>query len=93
MKAAQLELDRVSITLHGISAELAEAAAQGLEDALRRRLQSMRAPLGSATLGESPGLLSVSASIEQGASPAELRALLVEQIASALASSAGEVSQ
>jgi len=37
-----LDIGRLSITLHGVSADLAEAAASGLEDALRRRLGGLR---------------------------------------------------
>ena len=37
-----LDIGRLSIALHGVSADLAEAAASGLEDALRRRLGGVR---------------------------------------------------
>jgi hypothetical protein len=37
-----LDIERLSITLQGVSANLAEAAACGLEDALQRRLGGLR---------------------------------------------------
>ena len=37
-----LDIDRLSITLHGVSADLAAAAVAGLEDALQRRLGGLR---------------------------------------------------
>ena len=39
---AMVEIGRLNITLHGISATVAEAAVGGLEDALRRRLGALR---------------------------------------------------
>jgi hypothetical protein len=43
MSGAMIEIGRLSIALHGVSAEIAEAAVAGLESALRRRLGSLRA--------------------------------------------------
>lgn len=38
MSVRRLQLERVRINLHGVSAELAQAAISGLESELRRRL-------------------------------------------------------
>lgn len=40
--SGMLDIGRLSITLHGISADLAEAAVYGLEDAVQRRLGGLR---------------------------------------------------
>lgn len=42
MSSAMIDIGRLTIALHGVSAEIAEAAVAGLEAALRRRLGSLR---------------------------------------------------
>jgi hypothetical protein len=88
MSGLQLQINRLEISLHGISAQLVEQAVGGLEETLRRRLQGM-------TLGARHGLdmaqltlapLQVGSDIDV----AGLRALLVEQIEYAVLRAAGD---
>ena len=81
MSAVQIDLDRIDISMHGVSADLAQAAVDGLGAALSQRLKGMH------WTGRLPGSseLSLEATqIRPDASVAEVRALLVEQIATAI---------
>ena len=42
MNGAMVEIGRLNIALHGVSTDLAAAAVNGLESALRRRLDALR---------------------------------------------------
>ncbi len=86
------QIGRIDIALHGVSADLARAAADGLEEELRRRLAALRpgpgpfarrAGLGLAELSLSPLILR--STLDAGA----LRALLAEHIALALGDELG----
>jgi hypothetical protein len=41
MSGVMVEIGRLDIALHGVSADIAEAAVSGLESALRRRLDAL----------------------------------------------------
>lgn len=52
MSAVRFHIDRLAITLHGVSAQVAEAAVAGLAQELRRRLSGLQlGDLGLADLG------------------------------------------
>lgn len=44
MRDADIQLDRLNIAIHGVSADVVEEAVRGLEESLRRRLQGLALP-------------------------------------------------
>ena len=80
MSGATIEIGRLNIALHGVTAGVAEAAVGGLEGALRRRLGSLRIgrPL------DLPSLTIDAVDLPPDADAAALRELLAERLARAL---------
>ncbi|SFA78420.1 hypothetical protein SAMN05421688_0858 [Poseidonocella pacifica] len=76
-----LYIDRLSLTLHGVSEDMAAAAMEGLEAALARRLGAMR-PHGGRDI---PALSLRAADLPRGADAAALRGLIADRLAEALA--------
>jgi hypothetical protein len=73
----QLQLERIDIRLHGVSAELANAALDGLEEALCRRLQGLKLAPGVIARA---GISLEPQHLPRAIDAAAMRALLVEQI-------------
>lgn len=87
MSALRLQLDRLDISLHGISPEVIDRAMQGLEGALAQRLGQIRGAAGSALQRVE---IDIGAVHLDNAPDAEgLRALLVERVADALQQAVG----
>lgn len=80
MSAATVEIGRLSIVLHGVSAAIAEAAVGGLEAALRRRLDAMRI----AGSRDVPALQIDALDLPPDADATALRELLAERLVQAL---------
>jgi hypothetical protein len=80
MSGATVEIGRLSIALHGVAAEIAEAAVAGLDSALRRRLGSLRARR-SFTV---PELRVDAADLPSEADAAALRDLIVDRLVEVL---------
>ncbi|MGH8265245.1 MAG: hypothetical protein ACRET4_17335 [Steroidobacteraceae bacterium] len=80
-----IDIERLSISLHGVSAQVAAAAASGLDGELRRRLGALAGrgltsgDLGSVRLGS----IAVSGTLDA----AQLRGLIVERLLLALTDS------
>jgi hypothetical protein len=76
-----IEIDRVNITLHGISAALAEEAVNGLGTELRRRLGALR---GSVQANAVPALQVGRLDLGQRVDAIALRQLIAERLLDAL---------
>jgi hypothetical protein len=92
MSAMTIEIDRLELVLHGVSAPLAADAAAGLESVLRRRLGRAR---GSVTATSVPQLRIGPLDLPPAADEAALRELVAERLLDALlarpgAAAAGE---
>lgn len=81
MSGRRVDIDRVGIVLHGVSAELAESAAAGLEGALRRRLGALHV---SRSL-DVPALRIDALDLPPQADASVLRDLLAERLVQAIA--------
>lgn len=78
-----VEIDRVRIALHGVSAEIVEAASSGLEQEITRRLESLgvASRLQTLDIGElSLGPLHSTAVLDAGA----LRNIIADRLAEGL---------
>jgi len=75
-----LDIDRLDITLHGVSADLADAAVSGLEDTLRRRLGGLRLD----RAGSVPELRIDPLDLPSDADAAALRELIAEHLIAAI---------
>lgn len=75
-----LDIERLSITLHGVSADLADAAASGLEDALQRRLGGLRLDRAASL----PDLRIGPLDLPHRADAAALRELIAERLVEAI---------
>lgn len=80
MSGSMVEIGRLDITLHGVSADIAEAAVSGLESALRRRLGALR----GGRLLDVPTLRIDALDLPPEADAAALRDLLAERLVQAL---------
>lgn len=81
MSGLQVDLNRIHISLKGVSANLVQEALSGLEDELSRRLQGMKAVHGDVFAND---IRLDAREISPDIAPVEMRALLVEQIVSAI---------
>lgn len=77
-----IDIERLSIVLHGISAGVAEAAAEGLDAELRRRLGSLT---GRALVSGDLGIVRLDANAGGTLDAAALRGLIAERLVYALA--------
>ena len=77
MSGMTIEIDRLEIVLHGVSAVVAEEAVAGLEGALRRRLGSVR---GAVTAHAVPQLRIGPLDLPQATGAAALRELVAERL-------------
>jgi hypothetical protein len=82
MSTLRLQLDRLDIRLHGVSAAVAERAVAGLAEALQSRLQGVTP--GAAPMIDLGGLELAPLQLDAGVDADGLRALLAERIGSAL---------
>jgi hypothetical protein len=80
MSGAMVEIGRLSIVLHGVSAAIAETAVGGLEAALRRRLDVMRIADSRAV----PALHVDAFDLPPDADATTLRELLAERLVQAI---------
>lgn len=80
MSGTMIEIGRLNIALHDVSAEVAEAAIGGLEAALRRRIGTLR--IGRPH--DVPALSIDALDLPPGADAVALRELLAERLALAL---------
>lgn len=89
--SVRIGIDRLSIALHGVSQDVAEAAVSGLDVELRRRLGGMtRRALTSGDLGViSIGPIAAPGTLDPGA----LRALIAERLVFALSSPLAETEE
>ncbi|GGX79784.1 hypothetical protein GCM10007160_04000 [Litchfieldella qijiaojingensis] len=81
MSAVRIDLERIDISLHGVSAELVQEALDGLEAALSRQLQGVKAserPLALTGISLAPQHVSPHVTSD------EMRDLLVQQIVMAV---------
>ncbi len=81
MSGLQVDLNRIHISLKGVSANLVQEALSGLEDELTRRLQGMKALHGDVFAND---IRLDAREISPNIAPRDMRALLVEQIVSAV---------
>jgi hypothetical protein len=80
-----VDLNRIDISLHGISAEVANAAIAGLDASLSHRLQGLAWSGRALSLADTQAEVNLDATrVKPGATAADIRALLVEQIATAI---------
>lgn len=87
MSGAMVEIGRLGITLHGVSADIAEAAVGGLEAAFRRRLGALR----GGRLLDIPTLRIDALKLPPDADAAALRDLLAERLVQALGDARSEL--
>ena len=80
MSGAMVEIGRLNIALHGVSAAIAEAAVGGLEAALRRRLDILRI----AGSRDVPALQVDAFDLPPDADATALRELLAERLVQAI---------
>lgn len=79
-----IDIDRLSIALHGVSAGVAEAAATGLDEELRRRLGNLA---GRSLVSGDLGVVRIDAIAATGVlDAAALRGLIAERLVFALSS-------
>jgi hypothetical protein len=89
--SARIGIDRLSIALHGISREVAEAAVAGLDGELRRRLGGM---IGRALNSGDLGVISIGPIAAPGTlDPGALRALIAERLIFALSQPTAETEE
>jgi len=81
MSGFTIDIDRLNVALHGVSAVVAEEAMAGLESVLRRRLGGLR---GSAVTSAVPELRIGPLDLPRGADAAALRALVADRLLEAL---------
>lgn len=81
MSGLQVDLNRIHISLKGVSANLVQEALSGLEDELTRRWQGMKALHGDVFAND---IRLDAREISPDIAPREMRALLVDQIVSAV---------
>lgn len=81
MSAWGIDIDRLHIAVHGVSALVVEQALAGLEDELRRRLGSMR---GSWEAAAVPALRVGPMDLPPGADAAALRQLIAQRLLESL---------
>jgi len=87
MSGTMVDIGRLNIALHGVSAEIAEAAVAGLEAALRRRLGSLRPSQSFAV----PSLRVDAGDLPPEADAAALRDLIATRLVAALGDRAAPV--
>jgi hypothetical protein len=80
-RIARIDIDRLSIAVHGVAAPVVEAAVAGLVEELRRRLGALR---GSWQAASVPALSLHPLDLPPHADAAALRALLAERLLAAL---------
>jgi hypothetical protein len=80
LSGATVEIDRLNIALHGVSADIAEAAVAGLGPALRRRLGSLRTGRSFAV----PALRIDAIDLPPGIDAAALRELIADRLVEAI---------
>jgi hypothetical protein len=80
MSSVMVEIGRLNIALHGVSAEIAEAAVGGLEAALRRRVDALRIARSHAV----PAMRVDALDLPPGTDAAALRDLLAERLVQAI---------
>jgi hypothetical protein len=80
MSSAMVDIGRLNVALHGVSAEIAEAAVAGLESALRRRLGSLHVNRAL----DVPALRVDALDLPPEADAAALRELLAERLVQAI---------
>jgi hypothetical protein len=83
----KLQIDRLALTLHGVSAETARAAVDGLDAEIRRRLSGpargwVERDLGVVVIGP--------VELKRARDAAALRGLIAERLALALGGAGGE---
>lgn len=83
MSGAIVDIERLNIALHGVSAEIAEAAVAGLETALRRRLGATHMTRAL----DVPALRVDALDLPPGTDSAALRDLLADRLVQALGDS------
>jgi hypothetical protein len=81
MSGVQVDLNRIHISLHGVSAELVNEALKGLEAEIGRRLQGVKIANEALSIN---GISLKPLTLGKSVNAAEMRALLVEQIAMAV---------
>ncbi len=91
MSGTPLNIERVRIVLHGISAEIAEEAVAALPEDLRRRLG--RLPLGVDAVGGLGQITVGPIEVSRALDGAALRHLIAERLADVVGGSAGMVSE
>lgn len=80
MSGALIEIGRLEIAIHGVSAEIAEEAVAGLDSALRRRLGSSRAGRSFAV----PALRLDAIDLPPATDAAALRELMADRLVEAI---------
>ena len=86
MSAPDVDIGRLTVAVHGVSALVAEQALAGLEDELRRRLGSLHGSWETAAI---PALRVGPLDLPPGANAAALRHLVAERLLQAVLKSAG----
>lgn len=81
------QINRIDIALHGVSADLASAAADGLDAEIRRRIGALRIDRGMLDRANSVDVSELAigpVSLRAGTDAAALRGVLAERIVEAL---------
>ncbi len=81
MSGVQIDLNRIHISLHGVSAELVSEALDGLEAEVSRRLQGVKVANEILSVN---GISLKPLQLKNSVDAVEMRSLLVEQIALAV---------
>jgi len=82
-----IAIDRLHISLHGVSAQMIEAAAEGLEEELARRLGARKTGLGSSAAASAVDIAELSLSAARasaGLDAAGLRGLIADRLLDAI---------
>ncbi|MBB3191873.1 hypothetical protein [Halomonas cerina] len=82
MSNVDLQLERLQISLHGVSAEVAESAMTGLDEELRRRLGGLSAA--DLPLSDQAELALGAIHVQGRIDPAALRGLIAQRLVASL---------